>query len=173
MYSRIRQSFTIQLQRMRDGEVVRIKKHYLRLFLSDWRQSLCEAVAPTNDKKYDDNEEKTLSSLLLLKRKPRSQSEPLSITPSTHKTLDIAADPSDRPRKVKRRCSYDDKDMNKKTNPLSKRHKKARYNNLLGNRENWREKCRNARTPNDKSLPSLEEAAIMFGFKMAALQAVE
>uniref|UniRef100_A0A7S2KCG9 Homeobox domain-containing protein n=2 Tax=Leptocylindrus danicus TaxID=163516 RepID=A0A7S2KCG9_9STRA len=124
-----------KVQSRRDAEVVRVKKHYLRQYLSTIGNEVNEVQAPSEDK--DDNFNHAHNNM----ESSISREQPL-------KRVKL----EDAVRQYKTWKVYVNDSPSKKTRYVNK------------NLESWKEACKCAKHGYCDSLPSLEEATRMFGY---------
>jgi len=149
-----------KVQTRRDGEVLRVKKHYLKLYLAT--RGIHSVSSPYGENPVDvlPNGNNTTDAL-------DEYSFPTEIPPSNHAPSEIeeileseSYEPKPDPCAPSRKRSLTCSDI-KEPAPARKRRTSSDATN--GEQE-WRELCQNAKDIFCDSLPGLEEAAVMFGY---------
>jgi len=146
-----------KIQTRRDGEVLRLKKHYLKLYLAT--QGIHSSATPV-----DDGNVNTAASVV----SSCSSSSVVSQDRLVNKSVDpLPVTPPNEPATIAtlRKRAFSAPNL-KELEEASSQRKRARTESRLGTQgdEEWRALCANAKALNCESLPGLEEAALLFGF---------
>lgn len=146
-----------KIQTRRDGEVLRLKKHYLKLYLAT--QGIHSSATPAEDGNVN-----TAASVV----SSCSSSSVVSQDKLVNKPNDPSlVSPPNEPATIAtlRKRAFSAPNL-KELEEASSQRKRARTESRLGTQgdEEWRALCANAKALNCESLPGLEEAALLFGF---------
>jgi hypothetical protein len=141
-----------KVQSRRDGEVLRVKKHYLKLYLAT--RGIHSVSSPVGSDLGSSHLKRTSSS------SSTGSSAPVPVAASP------AAPSAESSRARSKTCSGAELDLSQPASPLPPPRKRARTasGSFLRGEDEWRQLCPNARSLHCETLPGLEEAARMFGF---------
>ena len=161
---------TRKVQRRRDAEVVRIKKHFLKLFLSEQNSipTTYQVTTPGNTPTYSaevsvtesdeggidsDSLGESCTNEISTKTTSLHKEQPLSLK----RTLDSSSNSE------ARYIEPDDEPIESPTKRIKTLLDAATSESMISV-SHWRDACRKATHYSDAGLPSLEEAAKMFGY---------
>lgn len=151
---------SFQVQTRRDGEVLRVKKHYLKLYLAT--RGIHSVSSPYGENPVDvlpagDNTTSSLDEYSCPTESIAPNHAPSEIEEVTEpESYQLTPDPCASSRKRSLTCL----DLHE---PAPARKRRTSSDATNGEQE-WRELCQNAKDIFCDSLPGLEEAAIMFGY---------
>lgn len=156
-----------KVQSRRDGEVLRVKKHYLKLYLatrgihsvsSPVGSDVTVPVALTlNDSSLlSTAEASAVAAMSTAATSPVHAVSPLNAT-----IAPVEPSPSSRSRTFP--CA-DLGEEEGNLNPSPRKRARTASGSLLKGEDEWRQLCQNAKSLFCESLPSIEEAATMFGY---------
>mmetsp|Transcript_22260 Transcript_22260/g.47886 ORF Transcript_22260/g.47886 Transcript_22260/m.47886 type:complete len:213 (+) Transcript_22260:717-1355(+) len=143
-----------KVQSRRDGEVLRVKKHYLKLYLAT--RGIHSVNSPVGSGDVPQSSAASVSSVA------ESQAAPSTIMNAVSPSA-VAAQQFSPSRSRSFTCT--DLDQRKDDLNLTPR-KRARTESglVLKGEDEWRDLCQNARSLFCESLPGLDDAARMFGY---------
>ena len=158
-----------RVQSRRDGEVLRVKKHYLKLYLAT--RGIHSVSSPLGtDSSPPPSRSGSVSSM---DSEVKAAAQKASSSPLTPVPVTASSSSTVTPAPSSRSCSFTCTDLDDQGNNSSSsspeeegpRRKRARTasGSFLKGEEEWRELCQNAPSLRCESLPGLEEAAQMFG----------
>jgi hypothetical protein len=159
-----------RVQSRRDGEVLRAKKHYLKLYLASVGVCASTTTGEEEDEEVVLDDDADASSADDGDVPYPSSTPPAPrVTPTKYDDLDIVASTSAAESVMTRsRSQIDDvPDRRRQANVddgEGTRRKRARASPLPGGEDEWRDLCHSAGGAYCATLPSLEEAARMFGY---------
>mmetsp|Transcript_2383 Transcript_2383/g.4234 ORF Transcript_2383/g.4234 Transcript_2383/m.4234 type:complete len:467 (-) Transcript_2383:658-2058(-) len=144
-----------KVQSRRDGEVLRVKKHYLKLYLAT--RGIHSVSSPVGS----DDAPSSASSVSSATESSAATSTIHAVSPLNTTIATNASTFSSRSRSVT--CT----DLNLDTdnsNPSPRKRARTASGPLLKGEDEWRNLCQNAKSLFCESLPGLDEAARMFGY---------
>lgn len=155
-----------KVQSRRDGEVLRVKKHYLKLFLATRGiHSVSSPLGSDNVNMQMPAGPPTSSSATTLttitEASASTMTTPHTVSPVFTTSLTVATKP---PASRSRAFTCTDLGQNDKSNAPARKRARTSSGTLLEGEDEWREICQNAKSVFCDSLPTLEEATRMFGY---------
>eukprot|EP00585_Thalassiosira_rotula_P001747 CAMPEP_0196134062 /NCGR_PEP_ID=MMETSP0910-20130528/3045_1 /TAXON_ID=49265 /ORGANISM="Thalassiosira rotula, Strain GSO102" /LENGTH=454 /DNA_ID=CAMNT_0041393861 /DNA_START=84 /DNA_END=1448 /DNA_ORIENTATION=+ len=144
-----------KVQSRRDGEVLRVKKHYLKLYLAT--RGIHSASSPLGNTDVPSSSASSVSSV----------PEFSAATPTTTAVSPIIATTAATPKSPSRTRAFTCTDIDEgkaDSNPSPRKRARTQSGILLSGEDEWRNRCQNAKSLFCTSLPGMEEAARMFGY---------
>jgi len=144
-----------KVQSRRDGEVLRVKKHYLKLYLAT--RGIHSVSSPVSSR----DDAPSSSSSITSTSDSVSTSNAHVVSPLNDTSVASGFKSSSRTRSVT--CTDLENNEND-ANPSRRKRARTASGSFLKGDEEWRVLCQNAKSVFCESLPGLEEAARMFGY---------
>eukprot|EP00580_Thalassiosira_gravida_P019927 CAMPEP_0201658162 /NCGR_PEP_ID=MMETSP0494-20130426/1158_1 /ASSEMBLY_ACC=CAM_ASM_000839 /TAXON_ID=420259 /ORGANISM="Thalassiosira gravida, Strain GMp14c1" /LENGTH=448 /DNA_ID=CAMNT_0048135125 /DNA_START=140 /DNA_END=1486 /DNA_ORIENTATION=- len=144
-----------KVQSRRDGEVLRVKKHYLKLYLAT--RGIHSASSPLGNTDVPSSSASSVSSV----------PEFSAATPTTTAVSPIITTTDATPNSPSRTRAFTCTDIDQDkgdSNPSPRKRARTQSGILLSGEDEWRNRCQNAKSLFCTSLPGMEEAARMFGY---------